>query len=249
MHTPLLALSTNTHKFQQQVVINGKVYKVCEKSWSFAHGINEGQLKAHKKNRKLRMTPGFQRVKLSKKKLKKRDVKPKTPGDHEWVVWFNHLRLPYVYKKDVYDIYADYFHTFSEHTTASNIIQYQRALEMWKYFDGLKHIKLSKVKCGFSKCEECYHFKDLLHQCSDKLEREHIKRQHEAHIELTRKERQQYYEAKVMANLNPEEYICIIIDAMDSNKTHFSFWPNPPKSVDGMHQVKTKLIACMVHGF
>ena len=159
------------------------------------------------------------------------------------------MRLPYHQKSDVYELYVTFHNHYDTKTSTARPLHYTRALELWKHSEELQYIKLAKLKSGFSKCTTCSTLKDKLRKCKDNVDREYVEKEHEIHINITRKERKKYYAARLKAQKHPEKCMCIIVDAMDQKKTNLPYFVNPPSNVAGLTQVKTKIIGAIVHGF
>ena len=63
-----------------------------------------------------------------------------------------------------------------------------------------------------------------------------------------RQERQRYYTNRQAAIENPEEYLSIIQDGMDQNKTNIPHFVRVTKSCQNLWCLRTHLTGCLVHG-
>ena len=63
-----------------------------------------------------------------------------------------------------------------------------------------------------------------------------------------RQERKRYYSNRQAAIENPSEYLSIIIDGMDQNKTNLPHLIRIPKSCQNLWCLHTHLTGCLVHG-
>ena len=137
-------------------------------------------------------------------------------------------------------------------TNLDKPLTYEQFVKAWKEKSELRHIRCSKYKPGFSKCDFC---SDYLHITSFKQLTPNQKLAEDlkfsAHIEQERLERKQFYRARSKAIDNPDECMCIIMDAMDQlqRKTEIPFFTNAPKSVDNDYRLRTKVTGAIVHGF
>ena len=64
-----------------------------------------------------------------------------------------------------------------------------------------------------------------------------------------RQERKRYYSNRQAAIENQSEYLSIIIDGMDQNKTNLPHLIRIPKSCQNLWCLHTHLTGCLVHGF
>ena len=64
-----------------------------------------------------------------------------------------------------------------------------------------------------------------------------------------RQERKRYYSNRQAAIESPSEYLSIIIDGMDQNKTNLPHLIRIPKSCQNLWCLHTHLTGCLVHGF
>ena len=65
---------------------------------------------------------------------------------------------------------------------------------------------------------------------------------------LYRQERQRYYTNRKIAIENPAEYLSIILDGMDQNKTNIPHLVRVSKSCQNLWCLRTHLTGCLVHG-
>ena len=63
-----------------------------------------------------------------------------------------------------------------------------------------------------------------------------------------RQERQRYYTNRQLAVENPKEYLSMIIDGMDQNKTNIPHLVRIPKACQNVWTLRTHLTGCLVHG-
>ena len=113
----------------------------------------------------------------------------------------------------------------------------------------LSHIKCSKYKPGFLKCDKCkaYEKNKLIKLTPSELHT--LDKNFLKHVEEFVSEKNQYYVARDKAVSNPTKYLSIIMDAMDQRKTRIPFWTNPAKLVAHCLLLKLKLFCAIVHGF
>lgn len=157
------------------------------------------------------------------------------------------IRLPFPTKELVYNVYKNFVEN-KDTTDTAGCISYGYACTIWKSSHELQHIKLSKCKLGFSKCDVCFDYAAACACTMSIAEREGRNLEFYSHIAETKKERSQYYYAKCKSIDNPDKCISLILDSMDQRKTSVPFFAEPSKSVSNEIVLKTKLMAVKVHG-
>lgn len=150
------------------------------------------------------------------------------------------IRLPHGSKRLVYESFVKFCQA-DPSTHVDKVMDYE-TFAVWKKRRDVKHIKCSKFKLGFSRCDKCYEFETQLSKHLDVLQKERVKREFDAHIEEERMERAQYYKARVKATLHPEKYLSIILDAMDQKMTCVQYFGRAPKSFGTDYFVKVHAI-------
>lgn len=227
--------------------------KCCSKAWKFAYGVKHATFQRQASRDRACSHPH------SKKKKP-----PRFSKKHFLIVWLNliatrlgcklpfgdgtnvtQVRLPFPNKLAVYELYRSEV----QWKHAQSAVRYDEFCKAWKQCPELRHVKCTKAKHAFAKCDICEDLKRKLRKQMSEAQRKHLNNHFNNHIQETWKERQQYYKARQKAADSPQKYLSIIMDAMDQNKTNVPFFQNPPKSISGLHPLlKTKLIGCMVHG-
>ena len=67
-------------------------------------------------------------------------------------------------------------------------------------------------------------------------------------LSICRQERQRYYSNRQLAIESSDEYLSIILDGMDQNKTNVPHLVRVPKSCQNLWCLRTHLTGCLVHG-
>jgi hypothetical protein len=79
---------------------------------------------------------------------------------------------------------------------------------------------------SFTICDICGQYKRALQESNSLAERAALRATQMKHIEFVKGERLQYHTHNLMASLEPEKYLSMIIDGMDQKKTYLPWiWP------------------------
>ena len=226
----------------------------CSKAWRFVYGVSEW---AHKKKayRKSGSSKKFtkrskhfgrrERMMISWLKAYASKAGCKLPFS-EHAAPNPVIRLPFPTKVLVHKVYKNQLRP------SKNVLKpldFPRFTSVWKNSLELSHIKCSKYKPGFSKCDVCKEYETNKLKKITPCEREILDRNFLKHVEEFMSEKNQYYGARAKAVSNSHDYISIIMDAMDQRKTRIPFWTNPAKIVAHCFLLKLKLFCAIVHGY
>jgi hypothetical protein len=157
------------------------------------------------------------------------------------------IRLPLGNKKLVHQVYCEALEKDS--TCIQLPLNYEDFVSVWKARKDLSHIKCSKYKPGFSKCDKCSEFNRIRKKQLDEVQKEAALAKYQTHLLEERSEREQYYAARNKAGQNPKQYLSLIIDSMDQRKTCIPYWLNPPKCLGTDYSLKNRVIGVIAHGF
>jgi hypothetical protein len=113
----------------------------------------------------------------------------------------------------------------------------------------VSHIKCSKYKPGFAKCDKCSEYNKLRKKQLDEVQKKAALLQFQTHLQEERSEKEQYYAARNKAVQNPDRYLSLITNSMDQRKTCIPFWLNAPKCLGADYSLKNRVIGVIAHGF
>ncbi|XP_078574037.1 uncharacterized protein LOC144860600 [Branchiostoma floridae x Branchiostoma japonicum] len=116
---------------------------------------------------------------------------------------------------------------------------------MWK--KELRHVKIPPQN-RFTKCDECDDLKDLLNRAKTKGDIQKVKERRSAHFTLQSTARQKYYSHIKKAKQQPDNYLSLIIDSMDQNKTFLPHFATLTKSKSNLKPLKFHLTGVLAHG-
>jgi hypothetical protein len=97
-------------------------------------------------------------------------------------------------------------------------------------------------------CEECVEITDLLRREKDPVKRIQLKQRRSEHRKFFKSQRQKYCQHRLLAEQQPDQYLSIIIDAMDQNKLALPQFHEISKKEDIKDKIKYKLFGVIVHG-
>jgi hypothetical protein len=108
-------------------------------------------------------------------------------------------------------------------------------------------------KSAFADCDTCHALKkqqsDLIRQMIvPKSQFQVIKLILKAHIDHTNAERLQYRCNAMQSLLQSDDFISIVIDAMDQFKSNMPYMERFPKELDKLERIRNRLIGVLVHG-
>jgi hypothetical protein len=240
---------------------NGEKVRCCQSAWDFAYGVSRitrtrassrrGHTKpitsSPKKSKQRRSRLGFSDQELFVVAWLKQYAKEfgdQLPfGDFQEM----EIRLPMGKKIMVYEAYCESI--ANDPSFLRRPISYSDFVALWKNRKDLSHIKCSKYKPGFSKCDDCSEYNKKKKKQMDSVQKEAAYLEFQTHIQQERLEKEQYYAARVKAQRHPERYMSIIIDSMDQRKTSVPFFLNPPKCLGSDYSLKNRVVGVIVHGF
>ena len=225
----VMKIGPATFSYQIDVLGQG-TRRACARAWRFAYGVPEathkrnmsGHSTNNKKTRRLRISTGSCLFFITWLIAFANKVGDQLPfGEGSAVV--NQVRLPFPNKKMVHNIFIHFQKT--ENVTSNEApVCYGAAVAAWKKDPIARHIKLAKHKEGFSQCDFCKKYDLKLSKPMTVAQRQALDVEFYAHIAETKKERAQYYGAKIKCIAAPEEKISIIMDSMDQRKTSCPFF-------------------------
>ncbi|KAI8496713.1 ATP binding [Branchiostoma belcheri] len=141
-------------------------------------------------------------------------------------------------KKIIFEAYED------DHWNEETLKE-SRFLQMWKReFPNLKIPKKNR----FTKCTECDTLKKLLKSATTKEDIKEIQDRRTAHFSLQNSARQKYYKHIKKARNQPENYLSIIIDSMDQNKTSVPHFATQTKLQASLKPLRVHLTGALAHG-
>lgn len=154
--------------------------------------------------------------------------------------------IPYFSRKEVYAQYLADFERFSSCTSTSRPLSRERFCHEWR--EKLPHIKVSRLKSAWARCDECTTFRTLITSAPSKEERQRLKTCYESHLDHQRRQRAKYYKHRNKAIQHPQNYISIIMDGMDQKKSELPREVRQSKTSKEKLHLKQKLMGCLVHG-
>jgi hypothetical protein len=154
--------------------------------------------------------------------------------------------IPFYSRKEVHAQYVADFMRFSTCTTLSRPLSRERFCHEWR--KKLPHIRVSRLKSAWAKCDECTDFRTLIKSAKRKEERQRLKLCYEAHLDHQRRQRARYYKHRNKALQSALLYLSIIMDAMDQKKSELPREVRQSKSSKEKQHLKQKLMGCLVHG-
>ena len=157
--------------------------------------------------------------------------------------------IPFYSKREVYLQYIADFRRNAAHELGGEVspLSYSSFVTEWKA--ALKHIKVTRVKSGWSRCDECSEWRDLLSKAASLEEKVKYRAAYDAHLQHQRDQRLKYYKHRQKAHDYPEKYCSIILDAMDQAKSTLPHVPRDPKAAADCEKLKQKVMGCLVHGY
>ncbi len=99
----------------------------------------------------------------------------------------------------------------------------------------------------FAKCDQCVDLLESLRVTKDEKEKEKIKELQKEHRKYIEDCRLNYKRRIDLAEQNPDKYLSVIMDAMDSNKTNVPHWRAFFSKERADFSVKTRLLGVLVH--
>ena len=128
----------------------------------------------------------------------------------------------------------------------------KRAMCSWPYFLRTWNSKYSNVKLRkhstFTHCDFCEEMKEILITTLDSKIRTKTKNNYREHLQYVKKERECYYEKRLKAKTNPNEYMSIIIDGSDMASYGLPYFYRQTKETVVGYKMLMKLIGVIVHG-
>ncbi|CAG2239875.1 unnamed protein product [Mytilus edulis] len=101
----------------------------------------------------------------------------------------------------------------------------------------------------FTKCTQCHDLCKMIEEEKDPIILMELEELLDFHHRQQQLEREAYYVRRGMAEMRPDEYVSIILDGMDQNKTdlpHYVKWNNPNGA--GALKLRTHVVGSIVHG-
>ena len=99
-------------------------------------------------------------------------------------------------------------------------VHYDTFTRLWRKCDVLRKIVICPPNSGFAECSYCGSFRRKLENKDlSSSDREKVKAERKAHMDLQRGERETYALHREMANREPEKYVCAIFDGMTLDTT------------------------------
>lgn len=143
-------------------------------------------------------------------------------------------------------VYTEYLASLSEEEIQ---LKMHAALSTWYHvlheFHG--HLKFPKI-CAFSQCNLCNRLKTNIEKAESKIEKEKFRKLRQIHLEQAAAERRKYRKHWDKAkSLNPDKYMCMIIDGMTQNTTALPHFKRKPKWM-AQHQYDCHVQGIMVAG-
>jgi hypothetical protein len=152
--------------------------------------------------------------------------------------------LPYYTKKEVYTQYCNDFLRYRQ--TDEHPISDTLFYTLWK--KELAHIKVSRAKSGWAKCNECDHLRKMMDLAGNSHLRQRYRDCYEDHLRHQRRQRIKYYKHRRKAIDRPDDYLSIILDAMDQKKTEIPHQIQFSKQTQDALRLRQKLMGSLVHG-
>ncbi|WAR32001.1 OGG1-like protein [Mya arenaria] len=122
----------------------------------------------------------------------------------------------------------------------------------WEQQDIIPHRRKSCVLKGmrsrFTVCDTCHDIKSKLEKTTNKMERKELHQRREKHLRQQNAERSKYYKHIRKAKSQPDQYLSIILDGMDQEKTRLPHLPTTPKSLSNAWKVQFNLMGAIAHG-
>ena len=118
--------------------------------------------------------------------------------------------IPFYSRKEVHAQYVADFMRFSTCTTLSRPLSRERFCHEWR--KKLPHIRVSRLKSAWARCDECTDFRTLIKSAKRKEERQRLKLCYEAHLDHQRRQRARYYKHRNKALQYALLYLSIIMD-------------------------------------
>ncbi|CAH1271076.1 LAMB1 [Branchiostoma lanceolatum] len=116
---------------------------------------------------------------------------------------------------------------------------------MWK--KEFPNLKIPR-KTRFTKCTECDTLRKLLKSAKTKEDIKEVQDRRTAHFGLQNSARQKYYKHIKKARNQPENYLSIIIDSMDQNKSAIPQFDTETKLQASLKPLRVHLTGALVHG-
>ncbi|KAI8515611.1 ATP binding [Branchiostoma belcheri] len=218
--------------------------KICARGWCLAFGV--------KKSRFYEMRAAYEKGEMVVPDLRngmkfhsRRYLEAK-----EWLTEYakkygdimpnsNNTHLPQCLQK------IDVFNSYCEDMSYENHLKLTRFKVMWnKEFPNLKIPPRNR----FTKCDECEELKKQLKEAKIEDDFNALRERRQSHLQLANSARQKYYKHIKKAKQYPDNYLSIIIDSMDQNKTSLPHFSTPTKNQTSLQQMKIHLTGVLAHG-
>lgn len=143
---------------------------------------------------------------------------------------------------------ANLYKMYTRHcaTYESEVSSYET---LRRKFKAISHfVKIPKTKL-FTRCDECDDWDEKIKAATTTLDKKVLEKKKADHLEWQFRERKVYYRHRYLAQTQPHEYACIMIDGMDQKKTNVPrYHSRLPKSCDGLEQLNVTIIGALLHG-
>ncbi|XP_078610377.1 uncharacterized protein LOC144881295 [Branchiostoma floridae x Branchiostoma japonicum] len=219
-------------------------YKICARAWCLAHDAKKSRfyeiVKEYEDGKKVvpdlrnGMKYESRRYLEAKQWLgeyakKYGDIMPNS----------NNIHLPQCLQK------VDVFNSYLEEMSYENHLQLTWFKAMWrKEFPNLKIPPRNR----FTKCDECEELKKQLKEAKIEDDFNALRERRQSHLQLANSARQKYYKHIKKAKQYPDNYLSLIIDSMDQNKTALPHFSTPTKNQSSLEQMKVHLTGVLAHG-
>ncbi|XP_052789179.1 uncharacterized protein LOC128223807 [Mya arenaria] len=141
-------------------------------------------------------------------------------------------------KRAVYSLYK-------EEMDQQDTISHTHFFRLWKRF--VPNVIIPK-RSRFTVCDTCHDIKSKLEKTTNKMERKELHQRREKHLRQQNAERSKYYKHIRKAKSQPDQYLSIILDGMDQEKTRLPHLPTTPKSLSNAWKVQFNLMGAIAHG-
>ena len=201
----------------------------CKLVWQIAHGYSNH----HMKIASARLLQGKETLRTpNRSRKKKHRVNLSGSAEIEAKGWlralaesvgdrmptFDHIRLPFATKKDVYLEYCEDLRRRKGESRSP--IHVDTFCKLWRKDRSLAKIILTPTDSGFPECVLCGNFRRRLSNPeASNEERDRAKSERKAHMDLQTGERETYSLHREMSHREPSKYCCIIIDGMTLDTT------------------------------
>jgi hypothetical protein len=119
-------------------------------------------------------------------------------------------------------------------------------LRVWRTDPSTANLKV-RAWIPFAKCDECVKFRQAIRATEDPNEKRRLRRQQRRHIVFVRRERAAYAKQVHRALVQPDKYMCLVIDGSDQKNSSIPHAAERSKVTEAGYKIKLHVMGVIAH--